>query len=452
MTPRPEPRWREPFWLGLAAFGEERYDDALEALNSALQLSPRNALIHQQLGVLLHTQGRFEAALACFRRASELRPESIVQICNVGIALRELMRFDEAALQFELACRLRPDNAKNHFRWGMALMKGMRPAEGVAPFARALELDPGHAEAALSLALCQLASGNFEQGWKAYEARFQHKNSIADPFPERRWKGEAIEGTLVVGSEQGIGDMIQFIRFAKAARRYCGKLVVQAHDDLAPLIRRVAGVDAVIRRNTAPREFAAFIPVMSLPHALGMGSKELVSDVPYLHTTLEERVAATELLKPLGDLYRIGIVWAGNAKHVDDSHRSVPYTTFLELLAIPRIALVSLQKGLRSGDLQTSGVAAMVSDLSAGLGNLAKTAAVIEQLDLVITCDTSVAHLAGAMGKPVWIMLAYSADWRWMIGRDDSPWYPSARLFRQERPGDWTGVMQRVVTALKEIR
>lgn len=452
MAPRREPRWREPFQRALAAYGEDRFDEAVDALNSALVLSPRNNLIHQQLGVVLHKQGRAAAALASFRRAEELRPDSIIQICNVGIALRDLGRFDEAAQQFEKACRLAPDNAKNHFRWGLALMKGMRPAEALTQFQRALELEPGHAEAALSLALCHLATEDFEQGWTAYEARFQHRDSISDPSPEKRWNGDPIEGTLVVGAEQGIGDMIQFIRFAQEAGRRCGKLVVQASDDLAPLIRRVAGVNTVVRRNTAPRQFEAFIPILSLPGVLGVGGKVQASESPYIHAPQEEIEAAETLLRPLGDLYKIGIVWAGNAKHVDDSNRSVPFTAFLELLAVQRIALVSLQKGPRSGELQASGVGAMISDLGASLENFARTAALIEQLDLVITCDTSVAHLAGAMGKPVWILLAYSADWRWLVGREDSPWYPSARLFRQDRPGDWAGVMQRVVTALKEIR
>jgi tetratricopeptide (TPR) repeat protein len=452
MAPRREPRWREPFQRALAAYGESRFAEAVDALNSALRLSPRNVMIHQQLGVVLHKQDRPAAALASFRRAVEIQPDSIIQICNVGIALRDLGRFDEAAQQFEQACRLNPDNAKNHFRWGLALMKGMRPAEAITLFQRALKLEPGHAEAALSLALCYLAIGDFEQGWNAYEARFLHKDSISDPFPEKRWKGELIEGTLVVGAEQGIGDMIQFIRFAQESGRRCGKLVVQAPDELAPLIRRVAGVGTVVRRNTAPREFEAFIPVLSLPAALGIGVNDLASDVPYIVVSHEETEAAETLLRPLVNLFKIGVVWAGNAKHVDDSSRSMPFTALLELLAVPKIALVSLQKGPRSGDLQASGVGAMVSDLSASLNTFASTAALIEQLDLVITCDTSVAHLAGAMGKPVWILLAFSADWRWMVGREDSPWYPSARLFRQKRPGDWTGVMQRVVAALKEIR
>lgn len=452
MAPRREPRWREPFQLGLQAFGEERYDDAIDALNAALRFSPRNALIHQQLGVVLHKQKRLEAALASFRRAAEIRPESAIQVANVGIALRDLNRFDEAAGQFEQACKLAPDNARNHFRLGLSLMKGMRPSEAIAPLRRALDLDPDHTKASLSLGLSLLAMGDFKKGWTAYEARFAHKDSISDPFPQKRWNGEPIEGTLVVGAEQGVGDMIQFIRFSAQARKRCGKLVVQANDDLAPLLRQVPGVDTVIRRNTVPREFAAFIPVMSLPGALGNDGTNLDSDIPYIQVSKEEREAAAARLQPRGNLFKVGIVWAGNAKHVDDAHRSLPFSMFLELLAVPKIALVSLQKGPRSADLQASGVAAMVSDLNGYLENFSKTAAVIEQLDLVITCDTSVAHLAGAMGKPVWIFLAYSADWRWMVGREDSPWYPSARLFRQERPGDWDGVMQRVVTALKEIR
>jgi len=213
---------------------------------------------------------------------------------------------------------------------------------------------------------------------------------------------------------------------------------------------RAAGVDEVVARGVPVPQCEAVIGMLSLPRLFGTTLATIPAETPYIHVDDEARAAARALLAPLGRLRRIGIVWAGNPKHAEDRRRSLPFHHFLELFAVPGLALISLQKGPGAEQREACGAAGLVSALPQQTDNLPGTAALISELDLVITCDTSIAHLAGALGKPVWILLASTADWRWMATREDSPWYPTARLFRQDQPGDWAGVFRKVVAALRE--
>jgi len=444
-------------WRGLLLAAQRELDageddKALATLGAALRRAPREAAIYRQLGVILHRQKRYEAALACFRRARDEEPNSAVQHANLGIALRDLDRFAEAAEAAAEACRLAPDDPKHHFRRGYALLKAQRPAEAVPVLERAAALDPANNETALTLALALLASGDLQRGWPAYEARFGHKHSVREAFKERRWDGRRLDGTLLVTAEQGLGDALQFVRYVPLAAARCRRLVLQCQSGDEDLFRSVAGVAAVVARNEAPKSFEAAIPLMSLPRVFGTTLETIPADVPYVRVDEARRRRMAALLQPLAARRKVGIVWGGNPRHQEDARRSLPFRHVLELLAAPNVALVSLQKGVRRQEMTQSGAAALVQDMTPHIATLGDNAAAIEQLDLLVACDTGLAHLAGALGKPVWILLASSCDWRWMSGREDSPWYPTARLFRQARPGDWEEVFGRVVAALARLR
>lgn len=443
--------WQDTFKAALAAEQAGQLDEAISKLNLAVRQAPLEGVVYRQLGVLLHKQERYEAALGAFRRALERMPGTAVQWSNIGITLRDLDRFDEGAEAMAQACALAPENAKYAFRQGYCLLKAMRPAEAVPCLDRAVTLQDPEGDAALTLALALLTDGQFERGWDAYEARWNHKPSIAEPWPEKRWDGRPIDGTLLLSAEQGLGDTIHFVRYAAMARERCSRLVLRTHKGSESLMRRVAGVDAVIVRGETPPPFDAVLGLLSLPRVFGTRLATIPANVPYIAPGDEVRERTRALFAPLQSLKKVGIVWAGNPKHSEDRRRSIPFAKFLELLAVPGTALISLQKGPRVTEAAESGVAGLISDMQRRMETLEDTAALISGLDLVIACDTAVAHLAGAMGKPIWILLSHTADWRWLTQREDSPWYPSARLFRQTTPGDWDEVFARVVTALKAL-
>lgn len=445
-SPRP---WEATFKAAVADEAAGRLDDAVAKLNLTLGQAPGEAAVFRQLGVVLHKQERYEAALAAFRRARDIQA-SPVQWSNIGIALRDMGRFDEAAEAFAGASALQPDHARYAFRHGYCLLKAMRAAEAVPVLERAVALADPDDDAELTLALALLTAGDLERGWTAYEARWRHKSSLAEPLPEKRWDGRPIDGRLLVVAEQGLGDALQFVRYAALARQRCGHLVVQTHKGSEVLMAGARGVDEVASRGQPMPACDAAIGMLSLPRLFGTTLETIPAEAPYIEVDAAWRAAVRARLAPLGRLRKIGIAWAGNPKHAEDKRRSIPFRHFLELLDVPGLALLSLQKGPGGNQVAACGATGLVSVLQNQIDTLPGTAALIAELDLVITCDTAIAHLAGALGRPVWILLSSTADWRWMASREDSPWYPTARLFRQDRPGDWEGVFRKVVAALRE--
>jgi hypothetical protein len=321
-------------------------------------------------------------------------------------------------------------------------------------------------------ALSLLESGNFELGWKEYEWRWQRKQTPPRPFKEPRWDGSPLNGrTLLIHMEQGLGDMIQFIRFATQAKERGGRVLVECPGFLAPLLNRCPGVDEIIpegilapgtEKQGMPR-FDVQIPVMSLPGALGSTLETLPTKVPYLH--LDQGLVdlwRTQLAKALSQYesvasgqLRVGIAWQGNPNHRLDRYRSIPLREFTRLAQQPGLRLVSLQKGPGAAQIKH-----MPSDFSIWeppqseqmtAQALLDTAALMKNLDLVISVDTGTCHLAGALGVPVWVPLSATGEWRWLLHREDSPWYPTMRLFRQKKLGQWRPVFRRMVRELKTL-
>jgi tetratricopeptide (TPR) repeat protein len=404
---------------GIVLFRRNRHEAAAELIERALRLAPDNAVLHRNLCPIYERIGRYDDALRVGYRALDVDQYDLQTLYNLALVHYRRLELDDC-----IACAR-----------------------------RALALDPSAPGPHFQLAETLLLRGELTEGWQEYEWRYR----IADgalPLPPNncpQWDGAALAGnTLLVIADQGFGDVIQFCRYMPWVCERCLHVVVVADPVMHPLIRQVSpGVELVDRWDQCPT-FAAYCPLSGLPRLHGTTLETIPGDVPYLYAdpvrTAAWRARLHDLAQP--NIRRIGIVWAGRSTHKNDSNRSAALAAFGPLAALDRIVLVSLQKGPGRAAIATYFDRAPLLNLGAEIADFDDTMAIIEALDLVVTVDTSVAHLAGAMGKPVWILLPYAPDWRWLLGRDDSPWYPSARLFRQSRPGDWGGVADQVAEAL----
>jgi len=428
-----------------------RFADALEAFDAVLQIEPGNADARYNRGNALLALSRHEDAVAAFDAAIALRPNQIEALLNRGIALGALGRHVEALEAYRVVLTHDRSRAEAHYNAGNALRALERDADAVASYDAALALRPEYADAHWNRAWALLALGDYERGWPEHEWRSKSARWLAPPprTSAPRWLGEAecADRTVMVLSEQGTGDTMQYLRFVPllAARR--ARVALEIPRSLARLCEQLRKHATLVFDDEPlpPHDF--YCPIASLPLAFRTTVNTIPREFPYLQADPALVAQWREPLGPPAGALRVGLVWAGNPKQGSETRRGIGLARCLPLFAVPRVRWYSLQVGERAPDLARLAPSAAV-DLSSRLTDFAQTAAVIANLDLVITTDTAVAHLAGAMGKPVWIVLMFAADWRWLRGRDDSPWYPSARLFRQESPGDWGGVIDRVRTEL----
>jgi len=402
------------------------------------------------LGVALHALKRSDEAIAVLRRALELRPDYAEAHNNLGNALREQAQFDAAAACYERALRLNPDYAEAHHNLGNAMKSQGRMADAFACYDRALAIKPDLPQVHLSRALALLEIGDFERGWPEYEWRLKCPQYAIPQFRQPAWDGRPLEGrTILLYADHGLGDALQFIRYAPMVRDRVGRVVVVCRAPLARLVATCAGVDLVVVEGSPLPDCDVYAPLMSLPGIFGTDAASVPADVPYLFADPQLVGARAEELALPDDLC-IGIAWQGNRGHSRDHVRSFPLDRFEPVARRPGVRLYSLQKD--DGREQVADVAGRfpVIDLGGRLDDLMDTAAVMKNLDLVIVADTALAHLAGALGVPVWVALPFEPDWRWMSDRDDSPWYPTMRLFRQRRWGEWDDVFARIAAALDE--
>jgi tetratricopeptide (TPR) repeat protein len=390
----------------------------------------------------LGKEGKLRVAVACLRRAIALEPRSPLLYRALGVFLYRMAAFEEAAAQLRRSLEFEPGSAVTLQAYGSALHALGDAAGAVAAMDQALGI-ADDLRLRYDLAMVLLANGDFARGFAEHEHR-RIQTSLKDAPP--LWQGEDLAGrTILVHAEQGMGDTIQFARYIPLLAERGARVIFGVPPSLRGLFAGFPGTAGVTSVVEAASLADFHVPLMSLPHRFGTQLRS-IPPAPYLTVpgTLKAR-----LKRPPGTNIAAGIVWAGSAKYSSDRHRSLPVEEFLALAELPRVALHSLQVGPRSADLAAAGGDALVTDLSPQLTDFAITAAVLNEIDLVITVDTAVAHLAGAMGRPCWVLLPFSADWRWLRNREDSPWYPSLRLFRQTSPGDWPGVMQRVRNALE---
>jgi len=439
----------------------QRYGEALAPLERATQLLPADADAHIQFGVALLNVERDAEAVESFDRALALRPGVPEVLNNRGIALTLMWKLSQALESFVRAAALGDATADNLTNTGIVLKMLGRYREAAAAFGRALACKPDDASARFALAFLHLTLGEFAVGWPLYEARFDVP-ALGNParhFSAPRWNGsEPLQGkTLLVHAEQGLGDVIQFCRYLPLLQAQDISVVFEVMPSLRGLLRTLPGAIRLVGRGELLPPIDYHCPLLSLPLALDTRLNTIPAQVPYLTAERERIVQWKQRLRALPGL-RVGIAWQGNPaveKLIWARGRSIPLAALEPLAQLPGVQLVSLQKGPGVEQLRAVPFAERIVDLSAeldpGPDAFLDTAAVMAGLDLVISSDTSVAHLAGALGLPVWVMLAASPEWRWGLERNDSPWYPTMRLFRQTANGDWTGVVPAIVAALRLI-
>ena len=435
--------------LGNALLTSERPVEAEPCYRAALTLKPDHAGAHNNLGNVLRSQGKHAEAIAEYQAALTLRPEFYGSLNNIGSALLALHRPDEAVPYFEAALRARPDYAEASNNLGGALLALDQPEQALEWFRRAVEQDSSQIQARFGEAMALLAMGNFRDGWVAYEARWLDPRFREDTpeFTDKPWLGQesVADRTVYLHVEQGLGDTIQFVRFAPLLRARGARVVLEVQRPLVPLMQELA--DVVIAQGDAVPPYDFRCPLLSLPLAFGTELSTIPADIPYLRAAPARRAAWAARLGKRTRL-RVGVAWSGAPEHPEDAIRSIPAALFLPPLVAADVELHAIQKEIRENDAAAVAATTSLTVHADRLTDFAETAALISELDLVISADTSVAHLAGALGVPTWILVQFSADFRWMRKRTDSPWYPTVRLFRQAERNAWPPVIAEVVAAL----
>jgi len=438
--------------LGMLSLSAGAGAEAFDLLRRAAEYDPKNPLVLNNLGCALQALHRFEEAISCHRAAIECAPGMVAAEMNLALALDALDRHAEAEAGFRRATQLRPDLAHAWTRLGGTLLQQNRPDEAIPCYRRALALDPRSRQAELNLLVALLTAGDFRQAWPAYEARWRLKPELRQsPAAQRAplWLGGAdIAGaTILLHAEQGLGDTIQFARYAPMVAERGATVLLEVLPGLRPLFAGMQGVAAVFERGDALPDFAWQCPLMSLPLAFGTDLGNIPATIPYVAAD-SARVAAWQNRLGPRTCPRIGLAWSGSPEHPNDAHRSIALADLAPLLGRAEVSFHCVQRSVRAVDAKTAiGIPGLATH-EAALSDWGETAALLMLMDLVIAVDTSVAHLAGALGRPVWLMLPFRADWRWLLHRADSPWYPGMRLFRQQEPGSWDGVLAEVGQAL----
>ena len=433
--------------LGLVFHLLGRFKDALLSYEEGLALDPGHVELLNRRGVALLELRRPLDALAGFERVLAVDPDHLDALGNCGNALIKLNRPEEAIAAYDRALAIVPENANLLTNRAVALRRLDRPREALMSASRALLNNPNFAQARFVESVARLTLGDFAAGWQGYEARWSvgllasQRRSFAAPF----WSGkEPLDGkTILLHAEQGFGDTIQFVRYAAlVARRGAGKVIVEVQRELVPLLTGVAGVAAVMARGEPLPVFDVHCPLLSLPLAFATELATIPASIPYLAPP-NARVAAWRSRLPERRPL-IGLVWSGDPIHDNDLNRSIGLATLAPLLDLPDLAFVSLQHDIRDRDLPVLQKLSNLHRLELRFCDFADTAAAISLMDAVIAVDTAVAHVAGAIGKPLLLLLPFAADFRWLRERQDSPWYPSARLYRQPKFGDWESVIATV--------
>lgn len=435
-----------------------RAEEAIEELMVLLGMAPSSVAAYANLGMALRRLGRAEEAVRHYRCALGFAPDDPGVLNNLGVTLQDLGRLDEAAACFRQSIALQPGAAHTHLNLALAARDLMRVDEMIALARAAVRLDPSLAEAHTALSFGLLIKGELEEGFAEYEWR----SRMADfPSPRRSfaspaWDGSDLTGrTLLVHDEQGVGDTIMFARFAPQLQARGVRVLMECNSQLVRLLSAMPGIEGVVSRFAPPPPHDAHDALASLPHRLGTMLYTIPAEVPYLRaepdlvTRWAERMGA-----PTGRRtgLRVGLVWAGNPGFKADRIRSPRLKAFLPLLDVPGVTVFGLQKGAGRQDLETCGpLPPSFTDLGDEISDFADTAAIMENLDLVISSCTGPAHLAGALGRPVWTVLPFAPDWRWLDQGMCTPWYPTMRLFRQDRRGDWAPVVGRVRAALQAL-
>ena len=429
---------------------------------NALRLLEKELLRHQsvqaqtanpsqdQINALidLYHSGQMTKVEQVCRELLHTYPQSLTVLNVLGAVLAGQGRLQEAVQVFDKAIQLKPDYAQAYYNRGNVLTDLGQLEAAVDNYDQAIELQPDFAEAHWNLSLALLLLGNFEDGWREYEWRWETGNfeKPSHDFHEMLWDGTPLDGkTILLFAEQGFGDTIQFIRYVEEVAKYSGNIIVECQKPLFRLLLNVPKIDRLIIKGDHVPNFNVCAPLLSIPYILGTTSASIPANTPYLFAN-DNSVHLKNLQEKNKN---VGIVWAGSPKHKNDRNRSTQLSNFLPLASLPGVQLFSLQAGSRRADLKRIINETTIIDATSEINDYADTAAIIGQLDLIISVDTSVAHLAGAMGKPVWVLLPFAPDYRWLLDRGDSPWYPTMQLYRQRSLGNWSDIFDEIERLLR---
>ncbi len=434
------------FLLGMVLQKLGRSAEALTFLETAERLQPKSAKVLNSLGFVHQSLTNHERAIEYYTRAIELGMNAADTYYSMGNACHQLGDIERAAMLFRKAVELKPQDVASWNNLGKCLNDSNRLEESIQTYDRALAIDPSYAMARYGRAVTLLAAGRLREGFREYNHWRTHGIKPRQ-FPQPEWQGEPIrEQTLFLHAEQGFGDAIMYARFLPEVRRRASRVILECRPELKTFFTHCAVADVVIAYDETIPPFDYFSSVASLPGIFGTVLDTIPHETPYL------KISATEILPPApAGLLKVGVVWAGNPLHHNDAARSMRFEDFAPILLVPGVAFYSLQLPVRAQDEAGFRSLANVVEVSGRFKSFLETAAIVAQLDLVIAVDTAMAHLAGALGRPVWTLLPFAPDWRWMLNREDTPWYPNMRLFRQKQRGEWQPVVARVAEELGRL-
>lgn len=440
--------------LGVIEIKRENHAAALPYFEQAVALQDNNAELHSNYGSLLSELKRAQEAVQHLRRAIALKDDYPEAHLNLAMVLMENGDFAGAMTEFQKTLTLNPQLHDAHIGQGCAESQLLLIPESIGSFRRAIAANPDNAGAHTNLAMMLLCAGAFAEGWREYEWRVRSHLWGSRTFQQPRWEGEPLrDRTILVSCEQGLGDTIQFVRYLPVLKKLGANIVFECRAELKTLLDKHSAINLLIdwpRASDVSSGVDCYVPLMSLPLHLEIGLQYVPDAMPYLHVDPSDAALWCERISQPG--LKVGLVWSGNPENAKDRYRSLSLADFAGLAEIPGVSFFSLQKGKAAAQAAQPPAGMALIDLGEYLTDFRQTAAAIMQLDLVISVDTSVAHLAGALGKAVWTLLPYSPDWRWMLEREETHWYPTMRLFRQRRFGDWQDVLGRVVENLRSLR
>jgi len=448
------PNWANGWYkLGNAFFQSNDVENALKAYQRSIDLNPNHMRGLTNLGATLEKLGRYEEAAMVLRHALVLGPDDVSALKNLGHVILKLGHVGEGLHLLRRAVELAPDDPDAHYSLGNALLRMERLQDALSCYKRVRELQPTAARAYFAPASVLLMNGQFKEGWATYESRFDmaaYKSNVKNVH-ERLWDGGPLKGRrLLVHVEQGFGDTLMFIRYVPLLRERIGDgtILLVCEPELHRVLETLEGVDAVYPLGSdASVDFDVQIPLLSLPNRFGTTVETVPHETPYIRPPADAKVRIERREGRLA----VAFIWAGRPTHSDDRFRSCPLKWFAALFDLPGIDFYSIQWGPRSAEITPHLKRDNVFSMTDALTDFGETAAIIDQVDLVISIDSAVAHLAGALGKPVWTILPFGGEWRWLFRREDTPWYPKMRLFRQRILGDWRPVFQRIGGALQQM-
>jgi len=439
------------FRKSVALHKKGSYAEAEAVLRSALEKAPRDANLWNMRGVNLRMMKRMSEAIWALRQGLSIDPQRSALWSNLGNTLKDLKHTETSIACHQRALELNPNDSGTHHNLGLAYTVSNRHVDALASFDRALALNPKSHMIRWDRGRGHLHLGDYKRGWIDYEARLVTGQLPKRNEPGQPWRGERYNGKrLLIVSEQGFGDAIWIARYLRRVKDLGGELIMECRPELIPLIASMKVVDRLVPKGDPLPDADLHIYQCSLP-SLYTTSRAAIPAEPYLEPELRRLDKFRELLEQSKGKLRVGVVWSGSTTFGANHDRAVSVRLFLQWFALPHVQLYSLQKGPPEQQLKTLSPGVPIIDLAPLMEDFADTAAVISELDLVLMTDSAVAHLTGALGKPVWVLLSYVPHWLWLLDRADSPWYPSMRLFRQHAWGDWTGAFDQAASALMKL-